>query len=440
VIELFPHQHTGIEFLAAREDALLADDMGLGKSAQCVRGLDKVQSQRAVIFCPSSARMNWKHEIEMFSQHEQLVSVLLSGKDTIHRHATAVVCGYDLAKRFAPQLLAYNPDSMICDEFHYCKEPNSARTKAVMSKEGVAHNVKRRWLVTGTPILNHAGELWVALRTAGRTPLEYDAFIRRYCLYKNTPFGLKIVGNRPEMVAELRGLLDGFMLRRKKEDVMKDLPKIRFGEVALSPGRVKLGDLPCDETEIKRQTRLVESLLEGLDANGHTAPEALAAFANSTISLRQYTGLQKVQPTLELLKDELDSGLDKIVVFAIHKAVIEQLAEGFAEYNPVVISGSTPAMARDKIVQRFQNDPTCRVFIGNIHAAGTAITLTAAASVFFAEYDWVPANNAQAAMRAHRIGQTRSVLVRFGAIADSLDQKIQAIVRRKTKDICAVID
>ena len=101
----------------------------------------------------------------------------------------------------------------------------------------------------------------------------------------------------------------------------------------------------------------------------------------------------------------------------------------------VTLYGGTNADTRQKNIDKFQNNPKCRVFIGNIQAAGTGITLTAAHEVAFIEADWVPANNAQAAMRCHRIGQTKPVRVRFFSCAGSVDEDVMNTLRRKAYEL-----
>ena len=111
------------------------------------------------------------------------------------------------------------------------------------------------------------------------------------------------------------------------------------------------------------------------------------------------------------------------------------LEAALAEYSPAVIKGGTPADRRQAAVDAFQSDPKCRVFLGQNTAAGTAITLTAASEVWLVEPSWVPADNQQAAMRCHRIGQTDSVLVRFCALSGSMDENIAEALRRKVKTL-----
>jgi SWI/SNF-related matrix-associated actin-dependent regulator 1 of chromatin subfamily A len=148
--------------------------------------------------------------------------------------------------------------------------------------------------------------------------------------------------------------------------------------------------------------------------------------------LRQMIGVAKAPSIVKLVIDEFQDGLDKILIFAWHTSVIEILRKGLADYNPVVINGATPIKDRHDLVTQFQTDPNCRVFIGNIIAAGEGITLTASNHVLFAEQSWVPKDNIQAAKRAHRIGQDKPVFVRFASFAGTIDDLITRAVARKT--------
>ena len=177
----------------------------------------------------------------------------------------------------------------------------------------------------------------------------------------------------------------------------------------------------------------IKKLLEQDDAD-------LAEAAVHVAKLRRLTGLAKVASVVELLQDELAGGLNKIVVFAHHREVIQKLADGLSSFGVVVLQGSTPPTQRQAAIDGFQNDNSIRVFVGQLTAAGTAITLTAASNVLFAESSWTPSDNAQAAMRVHRIGQRSGVLVRFATLSGSLDEAITETVRRKTAVLAQIFD
>ena len=128
----------------------------------------------------------------------------------------------------------------------------------------------------------------------------------------------------------------------------------------------------------------------------------------------------------------------KLVVFAHHRAVIQELAEPFGD-TVVTLTGGDNATARQAAVDRFQNDPDCRLFLGSITAAGLGLTLTASSHVVFAELDWVPANLTQAEDRTHRIGQEDSVLIQHLVLQDSLDARMVGTLIKKQRIVDQVV-
>jgi SWI/SNF-related matrix-associated actin-dependent regulator 1 of chromatin subfamily A len=451
---LFDYQKIGAEFLAGKPYALLADEMGLGKTIQAIRGLDRIRAERALVIAPSVARINWVREFQMWAELKQDVAIMT--KLTDRPPATGhVVCSFDYATKNAAAVNAAGPwDAVIIDEAHFLKSHDAQRAKAIMGVNGIIRQARRCWLLSGTPAPNHPGELWIMLYTFGVTNLNYDAFINTYCVVRPTTFGLKVVSARIDKIPELRQLLSKIMLRRLKKDVMKELPPISFGHVNVEPGLVDVEILPSFtqyfmptdrrkelNTELKRQQDLLTSVEANMKPNAVDKLQAIAAISDSVSTLRRYIGLQKCDAAIDIIKAELQANAyQKIVIFAIHRDVIETMRLGLRGFGAVVLYGNTDPEKRQKNIDRFQNDPKCRVFIGNIHAAGTAITLTAAHHVTFIEQDWVPGNNAQAIMRCHRIGQDNPVTVRFIVLDGTLDAKIGYIVKRKTEQLTQIFD
>lgn len=456
---LFDYQTIGAEFLAGKAQALLADEMGLGKTIQAIRGLDRIRAERALVICPSVARINWLREYETWALDRQPCTVMTQLSDPVPAKGH-VICSFDYASANATLLrndsvLCNRPwDVLIVDEAHFLKSHEARRAKAIMGAQGISRAAKRIWLMSGTPAPNHPGELWIMLFTFGVTTLTYDAFINRFCIVRPTTYGMKVVSANPDRIPELKQLLSQIMLRRLKKDVMKELPPISFGHVSVEPGPVDIEILPSftqyflpvdrrDELqgELKRQYELLNSVYNNMRPNENDKLSALGAISDSISTLRRYIGLQKCRDSIELIKFELASkAYEKIVIFAIHRDVIETMRDGLREFGAVTLYGGTDPAKRQQNIDRFQNNPKCRVFIGNIHAAGTAITLTSAHNVTFIEQDFVPGNNAQAIMRCHRIGQTNHVKVRFIVLDGTLDAKIAFILKRKTEHLTQIFD
>jgi SNF2 family DNA or RNA helicase len=152
-------------------------------------------------------------------------------------------------------------------------------------------------------------------------------------------------------------------------------------------------------------------------------------------TLRRTLGVAKAAPSAEWAREKLNTGVDKILLFAWHVEVIATLADLLLDFNPVTITGATSTRDRTVAVRKFQHDPETRVFVGQIKAAGTAITLTAAAHIGIVEPSWVPGENEQVIARAWRMGQVRPVLASFLYVPGSLDQRIMRAFRRKASEL-----
>jgi len=164
------------------------------------------------------------------------------------------------------------------------------------------------------------------------------------------------------------------------------------------------------------------------------------------MSMRRMLGLAKLRGATEYIVDMLDSLPEnrKVLVFAHHADVIRALTTHLAEYSPAVLVGSTTPREREEAVDKFLNDPKCRVFVGNIQAAGTAITLVGpkckCSDVIFVESSWTPMDNAQAACRVHRIGQHDGVVARMLSAAGTIDDLVNGLLVRKARDFTQLFD
>ena len=455
VPDLFPYQIEGAEFLVKNARALLADSCGLGKTVQVITACDRLNLKRILVICPAVAKVNWLREFEFWSDHARSCQILQKLSDTIAPEYEIVICSFNYAHSSLKYLVSSQKwDVLVVDEAHFLKTPKAKRTKAILGRNGLASCAKRIWLLSGTPAPNHAGELWVPLRTFGITLLTYEKFIEYFCHTRRTEYGLQVMGSNMKRVPELKQLLKQCMLRRLKKDVMQQLPKLSYGFVYVEPAAVVLStkqsflkyfypidDRECLRKELKSQLAQINMLYKGMRVENEKSLQAIEAISDSVSTARRFMGLQKVQPTIDLVSKELDAGLyKKIVIFCLHRDVIEDLRIGLAKYNPVTLYGGTPPKKRQKNIDRFQNTHKYQIFIGNIHAAGTAITLTRAHHVLFVEQDWVPGANAQAVMRVHRIGQENPVSCRFMALHDTLDAKIMKMVKKKTQELTEIFD
>lgn len=207
--------------------------------------------------------------------------------------------------------------------------------------------------------------------------------------------------------------------------MLKDLPPLTIQDVPLVPLDRPLG-LPPD---IRHQHDHLMAL--PVDDLLQVLTEGVVSLA----ALRRLLGAVKVQSAAEWVRERLTVGVDKILVFAWHHVVIDKLEEALRDFEPVVITGETSEAARAAAVMQFQAHPNRRVFLGQIKAAGTAITLTEASEVAIVEPSWTPSDNEQVIARAWRMGQTNPVTASFLYLPGSLDQRIMRAFRRKAEQL-----
>ena len=463
----YQFQWTGSKWLAKQKRAILGDEPGLGKTNQAIIACDLIKASMILVVSPAAARFVWRDEIKKWSMfgHEVHTVVGVKAFEEGPKLGCVNIINYDLfAYGFQKKSFGFNAamkkwlapmwDVVINDEAHYLKEKDSLRTRAILKTTGINGRAKRLWFLTGTPMPNHPGELWTLLAACGATKLSYKDFINRYC--KVGTFGFskgQPQGANKDTIEELNKILESVMRRRLKEFVMPELPEIAIHDFPVPEVKIDIGTFfeegGSDPASVKRKLKAQEefidsvwqtSIASGGKMDNSAMIQILESVGPGVAMYRRWLGAVKAASVYKSIIDDLELGAyDKIVIFAHHKQVIRFLTAKLKKYNPQVIDGSTANHKRELAVKQFQESPNCRVFIGNILAAGTALTLTAAHEVLVIEPDWVPANNAQAIMRCHRIGQRNAVRVRFTRLADTLDDYICETLARKTNDIVQVL-
>jgi SWI/SNF-related matrix-associated actin-dependent regulator 1 of chromatin subfamily A len=231
----------------------------------------------------------------------------------------------------------------------------------------------------------------------------------RFCDARDTKWGWDESG--ASNIDELAGILSKFMLRREKKDVLKQLPEKTYQTVYLKA-----------TTTTKKERIAYEKTKESV--------------LGETAALRRACGVEKVPQVIEHVTNVLEE-VGKIVLFAYHRDVVSELKRQLNAYNPAVLTGSQAARERQNAVERFRRDASCRVFIGQIEAAGTGVDglQDVCDTVIFAEMSYVPGHIHQAVDRCHRIGQKNNVLVQFLVAEGSIDEDIARSVSRKERVI-----
>lgn len=439
-VQLYDYQKDGIRMIdgfAGR--CVLADEMGLGKSVQAFGwGHWKLkEGQATVIVCPATLKPHWQRECKT---HFGRMALVLDGR-VPDRAALRVpwarpvfIVNYDiLGQRKLDNSWAevirqeVNVGLVIGDECHRLSNPRNICTKAFRH---LVQDVPHLIAISGTPMTNQPTELWSVLNMID--PAEFPSFNRfaaRYSVPNFTPWGVQYKGGR--RLKELNLILkDKYMVRRLKADVLKELP----------PKRRMLVPLQLSKADWKEYQTIEQDFVRWME---RTYPER-AAKARKAERLVKFNYLKSTigrlkRPHVEgLLRDMV--GERKVIVFTSYKETCEQLYQAFKP-NSVKVDGSIPpGPKRQAMIDRFRHDAGCRVFVGNLKAAGVGWDGTMTDTVLFAEFGWTPGEHTQAEDRPHRIGQKGSVQCIYPYVPGTLEEKLLQIIQDKQKSLDGALD
>jgi SWI/SNF-related matrix-associated actin-dependent regulator of chromatin subfamily A-like protein 1 len=444
-MELYPYQSEAVDRITY-QPTYLAFEMGLGKTRVALAVAQRLKAKRVLVICPAVGRLVWAREIEKVWPKGPPVVIVRSFADIPRLQGPCIgLLSYSLVSQSKNGGYDYiagirracndNPfDMTVLDEAHALKNPAAIRTKGVLQK--MLPFLGRVLPMSGTPAPNHAGELFPILKSLfPETVKNNDGSLMTQWQFEAVFCDVvqKVFSGRSIRVIEgsknietLRTKINPFFLRKRKKEVLKDLPDMAFDllPVDIGQGSEKALDQFSDIFPPGATDTDIENIMRR--GEGHV------------MAMRHALGLAKVSNSIEAIREALEDSPRKVVVFAHHHDVIDLLMSGLVDFGAVKIDGRDNDKARAKAVEAFQHNFKIRVFVGQIAAAGTSITLVSerndVSDVYFVEADWSPGINVQAASRIHRIGQKNAVQVWFLTAHGTLDDRIQDILSRKTRD------
>ena len=424
---LYPHQVEGLAFLLGRRRSILADDMGLGKTRQSVLALVHAEPLGPwLVVCPASVKRNWEREIRLVLPDADTHIV---GPAPVPEPGFGgwVIVNYDILKRTFDDLLSHEFRGLVFDEAHYLKNHTSQRSKLATRLVDRTAGDPMVHALTGTPLTNRPRDLFPLLQLVDHTlGRSFFGFARRYCAAEKNDYGHWITSGASNL-EELAVQLHGIMLRRNKDEVLDLPPKVRSWIDVDIPERVRealdeavrafLGD---GVEEPQRDTR------------GRRMGIGMLA------SARKHLAIAKSRHTLEYVQGAVDQG-EKVLLFSGFTIPIHRFMRHFGD-QAVAVTGKTPVSQRQEQVDRFQEDESVRVYVGQIHAGGTGVNLTAARQVVFNDLDWVPANHWQAEDRAYRIGQTGTVNVTYMVGRGTIEEFVRTVLENKARIVDDLVE
>ena len=486
--DLFPHQRAGVAFLATARRALLADEPGLGKTAQAIRALKKLQEEGnavfpALIVCPNTLKKNWKREFGMWwpgvnvevikgsanqrrKIFEEQADVYVINWESLRSHsrlapygsvalARCTACGghdekvsENRCEVHIRELNQIDFKSVVADEIHRSKEPKSKQSRALWAATGDADI---RFALTGTPIANDVLDLWSILHWLA--PEEWPSKTRWIDRMVDTMLnafgGMMVLGVKPHMQAEFDATLNPRMRRMLKSVVLPWLPEMMFErrDIEMSTKQAKA---------YKQMRDLMIAELEGGDIV--TAPSPLTQttrllqFASSyaEMDVDETTGESKARLTepsckVDALMDDIKSGdfaNDSVAVCAVSRQLIELLSAALTKekIQHGLITGAQTEDERQQAVDDFQSGKI-KWILFTAQAGGVGITLTAARRLIMLQRPWSLVDHKQALDRVHRIGSEihDSIIVTNYVTEGTVEERVLQVLETKADNFEAIV-
>ena len=486
--DLFPHQRAGVKFLATAKRALLADEPGLGKTAQAIRALKQLQDSGtpvfpALIVCPNTLKKNWKREFDRWwpgldiqvikgsatqrrKQFNEPAQVFIINWESLRGHsrlapygsvalARCTECGghddkvtENRCEVHRRELNEINFKSVVADEIHRSKEPKSKQSRALWAATGDADI---RYALTGTPIANNVLDLWSILHWI--SPEEWPSKTRWIDRMVNTMLnafgGMMVLGIKPHMEQEFYAALNPRMRRMLKAKVLPWLPEMMFErrDVEMSTKQKKAYDQMRD---------MMIAELEGGEAL--TAPSVLTQtirllqFASSyaEIAANEDTGEIKAvlaDPSckVDALMDDIkngDFGNDSVAVCAVSRQLIYLLSAALTKekIEHGLITGAQNEDERQQAVDDFQSGKI-KWILFTAQAGGVGITLTAARRLIMLQRPWSLVDHRQALDRVHRIGSEihDSIIITDYVTEGTIEERVIQVLETKADNFEQIV-
>jgi len=435
--KLFPYQVQGIKFLIQNKSALLADQMGTGKTVQSTTALRilfiKGDIKKGLIVVPSNLISVWEEHLKKWAPEVRFITVRDSreGRKILWNVKSHIyLISYDTLKndyKYEKQMLkefSKDLDLILLDEAHNIKNPDAKKTKAVYF---ISKYAKYRWALTGTPLQNNLKEIISLYRF----------------LFPEKEITVSIT---PEQAKEI---IQPIMLRRLKKDVLTQLPE------KLPPEIEKFNLTPVQKREYEhilgKETERLQSLVDRYRKEKNFNFIMKQNIISAIQKLRQVCNFPSKSiesPKMDRLREmiiELIKNDEKVVVFTnFVKEGLEKIVKNLKMYiNPdyiVTYHGKMSFYEKKMAVEEFRKNPKKYVFVGTISSAGEGLTLTEASYAVFFDLHWNPAKIWQAEDRIHRIGQEKRVNIYNFVMKDTIEEKILKKLEEKRILIENVID
>ncbi|MBC9943022.1 DEAD/DEAH box helicase [Leucobacter sp. cx-328] len=445
--ELMQHQ---AKFLASVRDGhrsfLLADEPGLGKTAQSVLAASVADAYPLLVVVPNVVKMNWAREVERWTPQRSVTVIHGDGRD-MDAFADVFVVNYDILDRHLSWISRFGFKGMVVDEAHMIKNVQSQRSKAVLS---IAESIRERTpgvkpltiALSGTPLINEVDDFRAIWRFLGWTDAEKPGPELMAKLENNgwTPADPAFYPAARESVVSMG------IVRRRKIDVAADLPAKRVVDLPVELDDDLGRGIRDAETKLARKLLERFTTIKGGKLGAKLSDDAIirmvcmqeleeanaSADGLNVFSMVRTIGEAKASLAVDYTA-QLARSVGKVVFFAKHIHVMDRAEAQLAEMGlkTVSIRGDQTATFRQEQIDAFNKDPEVAVAVCSLTAAGVGVNLQASSNVVLAELSWTDAEQTQAIDRVHRIGQVEPVTAWRIIAAQTIDARIAELIDGK---------
>ena len=446
--QLMPHQAQVVAAAAAgHRTFLLADEPGLGKTAQALLAAEAAEAYPLLVVVPNVVKINWAREVGLWTSGRAVTVVYGDGRG-VDAFSDIVVVNYEVLDRHVGWFSTFGFRGMVVDEAHFIKNKTSQRSRHVLElSERIRSRTTRPLLMalTGTPLINDVEDFTTIWQFLGwidhsEPSAELMASLERNGLTPMDP------GFLP---AARAAVIDLGIVRRRKVDVAADIPARRIADVPIElDGPLGRSILDAERLLARRLVRRYHDALEaqapgtvftGIDhalvrrvAGWERQDAKRADDEENVFSMMRRIGQAKAVPAADYAA-QIARSAGKVVVFAKHVDVMDAAEQTFAQrgLGYTSIRGNQTPRARQDAIDVFSNDPSVSVAVCSLAAAGVGLNLQVASNVVLAELSWTDAEQTQAIDRVHRIGQDEPVTVWRIIAAQTIDARIADLIDDK---------
>jgi len=444
--------HHQAQLVAAAADGhrsfLLADEPGLGKTAQSLLAAQAADAYPLLVVVPNVVKTNWAREAAIWTPHHRATVIHGNGED-IDAFADIVVVNYEILDRHVGWLGDFGFKGMVVDEAHFIKNKTSQRSQNVLElSDRIRKRVGRPLMMalTGTPLINDIEDLRAIWQFLGwideKVPL--DGLMERLEETGLTPMEPAFYG------AARRAVIDQGIVRRRKVDVAADIPARRVADLPVELDDEAGRSIREAEAELaRRMLARYDQAIETRRSTGHTIVDGIdhelvrrvagweredqdSSSGENVFGMMRRIGRAKAGLAADYAA-QLAHNVGKVVFFAKHIEVMDTAQEVFEKrgLRYSAIRGDQTAKARQQNIDDFVNDPEVSVIVCSLTAAGVGINLQVASDLVLAELSWTDAEQTQAIDRVHRIGQDKPVTAWRVIASQTVDTRIAELIDEK---------